>query len=199
VRRELGIPSSTPMVLSAARLFRAKGLVELVRATARARREVPELRLVVVGEDYPPGNGHGRELRRLAGELGIGDEVLFCGYRKDMASLMAACDIFALPSFDEPFGLVYAEAMAMKRPVVALDAGGAPEVVEHDRSGLLARPGDVEDLTRHLVTLLRDRPLRNRMGEHGRRVVETRFTPERMARDAAQVYASLDAPGGGRR
>src|SRR5206468_5991867 len=107
---------------------------------------------------------------------------------------MAACDVFALPSFEEPFGLVYAEAMAMKRPVVALGNGGTPEVVEHGKSGLLSSPGDDEALANNIITLLRDPDLRARMGEYGRRQVETRFAPARMARDMEQVYGELASP-----
>jgi glycosyltransferase involved in cell wall biosynthesis len=100
-----------------------------------------------------------------------------------------------LASFEEPFGLVFAEAMAMKRPVVALASGGAPEVVDHGGSGLLAAPKDVEMIAAHLLTLLRDPALRARMGEHGRRRVETMFAPRRFARDAAALYDKLLSDG----
>ena len=103
----------------------------------------------------------------------------------------AACDVFALPSFEEPLGLVFLEASAMKKPVVALNNGGAPEVVEHGASGLLSAPGDQAALTNNLLTLLRAPGVRVRMGEYGRRQVEARFTPERLARDVEQLYALL--------
>jgi len=105
--------------------------------------------------------------------------------------LLAASDVFAMPSFEEPFGLVYAEAMAMKRPVVALDNGGTPEVVDHGKSGLLSSPDDLPALAANLLTLLRDPALRARMGEYGRKQVELRFSPDRMARDMAAVYDRL--------
>ena len=70
----------------------------------------------------------------MAGELGVGERVRFAGPRSDIPAFMAACDVFALPSRMAPFGLVFLEAMAMRRPVVAVDDGGTPEVVEpaHD-------------------------------------------------------------------
>jgi glycosyltransferase involved in cell wall biosynthesis len=104
---------------------------------------------------------------------------------------MAAADIFAMPSFHEPFGLVFLEAMAMKRPVVALDNGGTPEVVEHGQTGLLSPARDVNALASNILTLLRDPALRARMGELGRRRVETLFSPGRLARDVERVYASV--------
>jgi glycosyltransferase involved in cell wall biosynthesis len=131
------------------------------------------------------------ELTRLAADLGVARHVLFTGLRADMPQVMAAADIFALPSDEEPFGLVFTEAMAMKKPVVALSNGGTLEIVEHGKSGLLSAKGDVDGLAANIGALLRDPSLRARMGEYGRRVVEARFTAERMATDVAQVYASL--------
>jgi glycosyltransferase involved in cell wall biosynthesis len=110
-----------------------------------------------------------------------------------MPALLAASDVFALASSEEPFGLVFAEAMAMKKPVVALNDGGTPEVVEHGTCGLLSQKGDLDALAANLVRLLRDRPLRLRMGEFGRRRVETRFGSDRLANDAARLYAAVAA------
>jgi len=104
---------------------------------------------------------------------------------------MAACDVFTLPSFEEPFGLVYLEAMAMRRPVIAVDNGGVPEVVEHARSGLLSPPLDVPALANNILTLLRDRELRVRMGNYGRARVLEHFSAQRMARDAGEAYQRI--------
>jgi glycosyltransferase involved in cell wall biosynthesis len=104
---------------------------------------------------------------------------------------MAACDVFTMPSFEEPFGLVYLEAMAMQRPVVSVDNGGTPEVVEHGRSGLLSRYQDVEGLAANIVTLLGDRELRSRMGKYGRARVLDYFNAQRMAKDAGAAYEAV--------
>jgi glycosyltransferase involved in cell wall biosynthesis len=86
---------------------------------------------------------------------------------------------------------VFAEAMAMKRPVVALNDGGAPEVVEHGKCGLLSPPGDVDALAANLLRLLDDPALRSEFGEYGRSRVEQHFTPTRMASDFAEIYAHM--------
>jgi glycosyltransferase involved in cell wall biosynthesis len=121
----------------------------------------------------------------------VASNVIFTGGRRDVARVMAACDVFTLPSFEEPFGLVFLEAMAMARPVVAIDNGGAPEVVEHGRSGLLAPPWDIQALASNITALLRDPELRARLGNYGRSRVLDYFTAERMARDAAQAYEAV--------
>ena len=154
--------------MSVARLFRGKGHFELVSALALVKPKHPNVRLAIVGSDYPADSGTTRMLKEHASKLGIGENVIFTGQRSDIAALMAACDVFSLPSFEEPFGLVFAEAMAMKRPVVALTNGGTPEVVEHGKCGLLSPPGDIDALAANLLRLLDDPALRTQFGEYGR-------------------------------
>jgi glycosyltransferase involved in cell wall biosynthesis len=196
VRAELGIAAGAPVITCAARLFRGKGQDDVIRALPALRQEFPDVRLLIVGRDDRQAmrTSFTEELKTLARDLGVSDHVIFTGQRPDMAALMAASDVFALPSWEEPFGLVFAEAMAMKRPVVALDSGGASEIVEHGKSGFLCVPADHESLVTNLRTLLHDPALRARMGEYGRRQVETRFTARRMADDVGAVYMSLLSP-----
>jgi glycosyltransferase involved in cell wall biosynthesis len=177
--------------VSVARLFRWKGHFELLSALALVKRKHPNVRLAVVGSDYPADSGTTQMLKEHASGLGIGENVVFTGQRSDIALLLAACDVFSLPSFEEPFGLVFAEAMAMKRPVVALTNGGTPEVVEHGKCGLLSPPGDIDALAANLLRLLDDPALRAQFGEHGRSRVEEHFTPQRMASDFAALYARM--------
>jgi glycosyltransferase involved in cell wall biosynthesis len=191
-REELGIPLGAPLLASVSRLFSWKGQRELLKAFALARAQTPELRLVIVGEDTSgSGGAFRRELEALASELGISAYVTFTGGRSDIPRVMAACDVFTLPSFEEPFGLVFLEAMAMARPVIAIDNGGTPEVVEQGQSGLLSPPWDVPALAANISTLVSDPALRARMGQHGRARVLEYFNAERMARDAAKAYEAV--------
>jgi glycosyltransferase involved in cell wall biosynthesis len=121
----------------------------------------------------------------------VEDRVVFTGERSDIPQIMAACDVFSLPSFEEPFGLVFLEAMATERPVIASDDGGTPEVVEHGRSGLLSPTKDIDALTANIVTLLKDGALRARMGAYGRARVLEYFNGQRMARDAGSAYEAI--------
>jgi glycosyltransferase involved in cell wall biosynthesis len=196
VRREFGITPDTPLLASVSRLFSWKGQRELLRALALVARRVPNVRLLIVGEDESNvGTGSfTKELRALASELGIAERVVFTGRRSDVARILAACDLFTLPSFEEPFGLVFLEAMAMRRPVVAIDNGGTPEVVLNGQTGLLSQPWDIDGLADNIVRLLGDSELRSRMGALGRERVIELFNPERMALAAAEAYRTvLDA------
>jgi glycosyltransferase involved in cell wall biosynthesis len=148
--------------------------------------------LLIVGQDLP---GHGdsftRELKQLASELKLSEHVIFTGGRSDVPRIMAACDVFTLPSFEEPFGLVFLEAMAMAKPVIAIDNGGTPEVVEHGRSGLLSPAWDIPALAGNISQLLRDPLLRARMGQYGRERVLGYFNAKRMATEAARAYEAV--------
>ena len=190
-RASLEVPDGAPLIVSVARLFRWKGHFELLSALALVKRQYPNVRLAIVGSDYPAESGTTQMLKEHARELGIGENVLFTGQRSDVALLLAACDVFSLPSFEEPFGLVFAEAMAMKRPVAALTNGGTPEVVEHGKCGLLSDPGDIDALAANLLLLLADPALRAQFGEYGRSRVEQHFTPQRMASDFAALYERM--------
>jgi glycosyltransferase involved in cell wall biosynthesis len=190
VRRELGISPDELVMASVSRLFSWKGQRELLHAFARVRKEVPNARLLIVGADAQEveGTSFSAELKALARDLALEESVIFTGPRPDVPQIMAAIDLFTMPSFEEPFGLVFLEAMAMRRPVVAVDNGGTPEVVEHGRSGLLSPPWDIQGLADNMRTLLLDRELRERMGEAGRRRVLEQFSADRMARDAGAAY-----------
>ena len=191
VRREFGIAPDAPVLICVARIFPPKGQDKLVRALASLRAEFPDVKALLVGQDYPPGTRYSEELKSLAAELGVGDSLIFTGLRKDVPRLIAAADLLVMPSYEEPFGLVYAEAMAMRRPVVAYDDGGTPEVVDHGKSGLLSPRNDDSALAQNIATLLRNPELRREMGDYGRMQAETRFHPARLARDVARVYAQV--------
>ena len=81
----------------------------------------PDAQLLIVGTDITPGGWFSAALRRRTAELDLERHVRFLGRRQDIEGLLAAADVFVMPSFEEPFGLVFCEAMAMERPVVALD------------------------------------------------------------------------------
>lgn len=185
-RAEFGYAADDRVVITVCRLFPPKGPAELIRAIAGVHALHPQVRLLLVGQEME--GGYIDELRADARRLGVERIVTFAGRRSDVPALMAGADLFAMPSNFEPFGLVYAEAMAMELPVVALDNGGTPEVVEHGVTGLLSAAGDHDALVEHLGALLADPDRCRKMGCLGRRHVEERFTLRRQAADMASVY-----------
>lgn len=185
-RAEFGYSADDRVVITVCRLFPPKGPAELIRAIAGVRQQHAHVRLLLVGQEME--GGYIDELRAGARALGIEPIVTFAGRRSDVPELMAAADVYAMPSTFEPFGLVYAEAMVMELAVVALDNGGTPEVVEHGVTGLLSAVDDHDALVEHLSSLVAE-PARCRdMGTRGRRRVQERFMLSRQAADMASVY-----------
>jgi glycosyltransferase involved in cell wall biosynthesis len=170
IRKEFGVAPDAPLLASVSRLFSWKGQRELIKALAKVVGEFPAVRLLIVGEDerYVHGGSFTDELKAEATQLGVLGHVIFTGGRRDVPKIMAACDVFTLPSFEEPFGVVFLEAMAMKKPVIAINNGGTPEVVTHGQAGLLSAPWNIDELANNIRILLRDPAERQRMGEYGR-------------------------------
>jgi glycosyltransferase involved in cell wall biosynthesis len=185
-RAGLGLDADAPLVLTVCRLVGGKGVDDVIRALALARREFPTARLVAVGQEQFAG--YVDVLQALAADLGVGDAVTFAGWRRDVEALLSACDVFAMPSQGEPFGLAYLEAMAMERPVLAYRSGASAEVIDDKETGLLADQGDVAGLGANMIELMGRPELRRAMGEAGRSRVEAEFTLRRMAANVAAVY-----------
>lgn len=195
IRQEFRIEPDTPLLLTVSRLSYWKGHTELLKALAEVKKQTPNFKLLIVGVDDPrahPGHGsYTAELKALVTELELADQVVFTGYRSDVQELMAACDMYTMPSFEEPFGMVYLEAMCMKKPVIALDNGGSREVVEQNKTGLLSAPQDIAALAENILSLMNDADLRRTLGENGRIRAQELFTPRRMAQDVEEIYRQI--------
>ncbi len=183
LRRTLGVPDGGALIVCAARLEREKNVGALVDAFAFMSDAYPHAVCVVAGE-----GSERAALEARIGAQGLEKRVRLLGFRDDVPALIQAADLFVLPSLAEPFGLVLLEAMALRKPVIATNAGGPREIVAQDETGFLVTPNDSGALAGALVRLLADPVLAKRMGEAGRRRYEANFTAERMARQTCAVY-----------
>jgi glycosyltransferase involved in cell wall biosynthesis len=195
VRAELGIAPDDVVLSIISRVYSWKGHTELLQALAKVAPEFGDFRLLLVGVDdlraQPGHKSYMAELRELTHELGLENHVIFTGFRTDIPQVMAATDIYTMPSFEEPCAVAFLEALAMSVPVIALDSGGTAQLVDHERSGLLSKPYDIDELAANILRLLRDPELRASMGRHGRERVLEYYTPARIARDAEVVYQDI--------
>jgi glycosyltransferase involved in cell wall biosynthesis len=190
-RQELRLKPEEKAVIVVANLIPYKGHSDLLSAVALALREVPEARLLVVGED----RGIGRLLEQQASVLGIGPAVKFLGERGDIPELLAASDLSALSSHEEGFSNVILESMAAGLPVVATDVGGNREAVVDGETGWLSPPRNPEALAARIVDLLKDPSRARQWGEKGKRRVRELFTVDRMVKAHLHLYETAFATG----
>jgi glycosyltransferase involved in cell wall biosynthesis len=195
MREELFLGAETPLVGMVAHLTPWKGHEDFLRIAQIVGDAMPRVRFLVAGGPiYETGghSGYAESLRTRAGELGLGDKVIFLGSRDDVPKILASLDVLVhCPTAPEPYGLVVIEAMAAQRPVVAASAGGIPEIVQHDITGLLTEPGDIGGFAAAVLRLLGDSALRCRMGEAGRRRAVALCDPAPHAAAVLDAYRAL--------
>ena len=174
-RARLGLPEGATIVLFLGRKTEYKGLRALLEAFRDLRPMHPELHLLAVG----PETEHSAELWAAHGAL-PGLVVRGAVSDEERLDALAACDLLALPSTGEAFGIVYLEAWAYARPVVGLNIRAVQSLVTDGLNGFLVEPGDQEALAERLGRLVADTELRRRMGMAGRRTLERHYTTERI-------------------
>jgi rhamnosyl/mannosyltransferase len=135
------------------------------------------------------------KLKETVKDKGLARKVILTGGVpfNDIPKYLAACDVFVLPSFSrlEAFGLVVLEAMASSKPVIVSNIPGVTEVVVEGEEGLHVEPMNAQDLADKINLLLSDSSLRKKMGENGRRKVETEFTWDKVVNQLEEVYKEL--------
>ncbi|QDU84874.1 Spore coat protein SA [Planctomycetes bacterium Pla163] len=190
LRRELGVQPTTTVFLCVARFAAQKAHDVLLTGFARAReRTQAPLALWLVGDD-PFGDGRERA-EATAARLELGESVRFLGIRRDVPHLMAAADVFTMTSLWEGLGLVFLEAMATGRPVLASGVSAVPEVVVDGETGLLVPPSDPDAWAAAAVRLAADPELRSRLGARGAQVRRERFGIDRMIDETIAVYEAV--------
>lgn len=186
VRRELGLPDDALVVGCVAVMRADKGHADLIDAFLHLSVRFPSAHLVLAGDGMPVLS----QLHALVATLGLASRVHFLGRRDDIANVLKAFDVFALPTHREALGTVFIEAAAMGVPVVGTAVGGVPETMVEGVTGLLVPPHNPAVLASALDRLLADPDLRRRMGDAGRHLVcgLGLFTAERAADQVERVY-----------
>ena len=186
-RKSFGISDSDIVVITVASLTPHKGHSVLIDAMHILSQEYQSLRFLIVG-DGPLRN----DLAEYVKRLGLSQNIIFTGLRKDIYSLLRLSDIFVLPSLErEGLGIAMIEAMACGLPVIGTRLGGIPELIEENVNGFLVTPGNPEELAVAVEKLISDKTARERMGRMGRRIFEKKFTVTKMTESIESLYDEL--------
>ena len=185
-RRAFGIAANASVVLQLARLHPEKGHAYVLQALPRIARTHPEVVYLVVG-----GGWQLDELQRMAGELGVASRVTFTGYHPDRIEALNAADVLITPSLREGLSVSLLEAMATGLPIVATRIYGSAEAVVDGETGRLVEPRNPAALADAVVQLLDDLPSARAMGMAGRRLVEERYSADRVTADIMRCYEDL--------
>ena len=184
IKGRYGIAASAPTIFALGRMTVQKGMDMLVEAVPMVLASYPEARFVILGEGPEK-----QAVVRRAQEIGAAGAIVFLNSlpRWQIVDLMRACDIFVVPSRNEPFGIVVLEAWAAGKPVVATLAGGPREFIGHDVNGFLvdANPGG---LAHGIGSLLANHDHGRSLGANGRRAVEEKFNWNNVAAYTEGVY-----------
>lgn len=185
-KKKVGLDAARRYIIHVARHHPVKDQATLIRAYAQAAPDAPDVDLLLVGDGPLRG-----ELESQVVNLRLVDRVKFLGIRTDVPDLMRAADLFALTSLSEAASLTLLEAMASGLPTVATAVGGNPEIVRHEREGLLFPRRDAAACAFALLRLLKDDVLAQRLGEAGRARVHDCYQLSRTVERYYQLYRRL--------
>lgn len=187
IREELCIDKDVPLIGCIGRLVKQKGHIYLIQAARKVLEKFPKVKFLIIGKGKLEKN-----LKKLAQNSNLNSNIIFTGFRKDVYSIIDKLSLVVMPSLWEGFGLIFLEAMAMGKPIVATDVGGIPEVIENKETGILVSARNPEALAEAIICLLKDNSLAKRMGERGKVILKECFQSSKMAEEIERIYNKGD-------
>ncbi len=189
IRDELGLSETDLLIGTTTRIAPKKGQETLLSSLPKVVAEYPNLTCAILGGRYDSDQAERGNLEKLAGELGVSDNVRFLGEREDSADIFAAYDVAVhLADFDYlPFGVL--ECMALGKACLCTDVGGIPEIVKDGETGVLIGTGDVDRAGKELLLLLGDRNLRDRLGRNAQEFVLRRYNLQHLVERVKGMYS----------
>jgi glycosyltransferase involved in cell wall biosynthesis/phosphohistidine phosphatase SixA len=173
----------------------------VVKALNLLKSKKIKFKLIVPGfKSYPGSDGEKEILNKkcladLIEKYELKEDILIFEESipvEDMPLKYAAADIVCMPSIDETFGMVFVEAQAMGKPIVATKSGGALEIIENEKSGLLIEPKNYEELAICLERLINNKDLREKLGKEGKKNIEKKFTVKKLIGEMEKIYREFE-------
>ena len=185
-RLDLNLASNDFVIGLIGRLEDGKGQHLLIKAIAKAASENITLKAIIVGHEMDAG--YRDELKSLATELGVSDNIMFMGFVDKPQEVMQLCNCILLATYMETFGLVLPEAMRCGIAVVGSNAGGVPEIIDHGKTGLLFEPKNADDLETQLIRLHNDKEKCEQLAIAGKDKADNLFNNEQHYNRLREIF-----------
>ena len=181
-----GTELTTPIITTIAELHPRKGLMYLLKACEILTKKEFNYKCIIIGEGEQR-----KEIESFIKTHQLEKYIKLLGRRHEIPHLLAASDVFVLPSLNEAFGLVLLEAMMAGLPIIATNNGGIPEIIEDGKNGILVPPKDAESLAKAVEKILSSPKLREKMSEQNQEDVREKFEVKDMVNKTEEVYRSI--------
>ena len=194
LRAELALQSHTVNLAYLGLIYRPKGVDDLLHALARVRRQCSEFRLYVIGDCSSDQHlPYKRELEEIVHSKGLDDHVIFLGWRWDALEILSLMDVLVHPSLSEGFPRAVLEAMALGKAIVATRVGAlrADDVIRNGHEGFLVEPRDIETMAKHILALVNDRALRQRMGRAAKQKAFENYAIHNQIRQLEDTWSGM--------
>jgi len=193
IKKELNLDNNKKVILFIGRLVEEKGIIELIEAFYKVKKQCADVKLLCVGETLESDRDKKTYvlIKSLIQKLELQKDVILTGFRDDIPVILSVADVFVLPSHREGMPRTIIEAMASGKPVIATDIRGCREEVIHEKSGLLVKARDLEGIADAIMRIISDEELAGRMGEEGRKRAEELFDEKQVIERQLEVYKEI--------
>lgn len=186
-RKRYNVSNESVLIIVASNLYHYKGLDDLIEAIALLEKEFQNFNVLIFGNDY----GYKPQLVRLISKYNLKKYVSLIEGEAKLSLAWNAADIGVLPSHQEGFSNSLLEGMTSSTAMIVTNVGGNPEAIEHNVEGILVSPKKPSEIFEALLSLVRDRKRRDKMGENGRKKARKLFNQEKMIREMRQIYRNI--------
>jgi len=190
-KEEFGLNNAYPVIGMVGNLNPIKGHGYFIEAAKLIKEKYKDAKFIIVGKRLGNRNDYINRLEGLARDLGLANDIVFTGERRDVPEVVSSFDVFVLPSLSEACPMALLEAMAVEKPCIAADVGGVPEIVKDKETGLLVPPKDHKAIASAVEFLLKNPEEAKAMGKKGREHIMSRFTLDICVDSHYSVYKAL--------
>ena len=191
VKEEFGIRTENKLVGIIGLLEERKGHEYFLKAAKVIKDKLGDVNFIVAGSSVFTDRSYENNTRELAVQLGLNEDVIFTGYRRDIREILSGLDVLICPYREEPFGMVLIEAQASRVPIVAFNSGGIPEIIKNGQTGYMVDLGNWQALADKGLDIMTNSSVAERFASNGFEEVRSKFSSKIATSNLCEVYKEL--------